>query len=800
MRIRMAITVLLFLCSLSVSAQTITGTVLGAEEGHPIVGATVFLAPTGTLTETDESGSFELRNPEKGPQKLSVFKQGYSTLDSLLTGAENHQLTLVLHPLNETLETVVVEDKNEQLELRKLRKVEGTAIYAAKKSEVINIERILANKATNNARQVYKAIAGLNIWESDAAGLQLNIGARGLDPVRTSNFNTRQNGYDISADALGYPESYYTPPTQALKKIEIVRGAASLQYGPQFGGLLNFVFKEASKKKIAFESEQTLGSYGFLSSFNRLSGSLGTWSYNGFYQYKTGNSWRDNSDFEQHNAHLDLGTQIGKRLALKTEYTYMQYLAQQAGGLVDFEFPQLARQSKRNRNWFKVNWNLFALHLDLKLSDKTKLNNRSFFLSAQREALGELGPINRPDPMRERDLIRGKYQNFGNETRLITRYQLLGKMATLVLGTRFYQGYTTNEQGNAGDGSDANFSFLHPEDLEKSSYEFPSRNLSFFFEHLYLLSDRLSITPGARFEIIKTSSDGYYKQRFISGGEVVFEQRFEDQKENQRQLLLLGLGLSYQLSDQLEAYANASQNYRSINFSDLAVVNPNMIIDSLMQDERGYNVDLGLRGKLAKERISFDCSLFLLDYANRIGIAELIIDDPAIGEKAVAYRTNVGDARILGLESYGEYSINAWADVQPKVFTNFSILRGKYLDGSSSIVDNDVELVPPLSAKLGLNLSFRKLAVEYQFSFVGEHFSDATNAVQVADATRGVIPSYSVQDLSASYSWKSLGFSASINNVWDQRYFTRRASGYPGPGIIPAEGRACYFSISCNLE
>ena len=76
----------------------------------------------------------------------------------------------------------------------------------------------------------------------------LGIGGRGLSPNRSSNFNIRQNGYDISADALGYPESYYTPSSEAMDRIEIIRGAASLQYGPQFGGLVNFVMKEGPKK------------------------------------------------------------------------------------------------------------------------------------------------------------------------------------------------------------------------------------------------------------------------------------------------------------------------------------------------------------------------------------------------------------------------------------------------------------------------------------------------------------------------------------------------------------------------
>jgi Fe(3+) dicitrate transport protein len=179
---------------------------------------------------------------------------------------------------------------------RRLRNVEGMAIYAAKKNEVIELSGVMGNLAANNAREIYKSIAGLNIWESDGAGLQLAIGARGLDPNRTSSFNTRQNGYDISADALGY----HTPPTQALERIEIVRGAASLQYGPQFGGLLNFVMKKGPRdKKIAYTTDNTYGAFGFLSSTHSLGGAVGKLNYYTFYQYRQAEGWRANSEFGQ---------------------------------------------------------------------------------------------------------------------------------------------------------------------------------------------------------------------------------------------------------------------------------------------------------------------------------------------------------------------------------------------------------------------------------------------------------------------------------------------------------------------
>jgi Fe(3+) dicitrate transport protein len=58
----------------------------------------------------------------------------------------------------------------------RLRAVEGLAIYEGKKSEVVQLSSLTANLSTNNARQVFAKVAGLNIWESDGGGLQLGVG------------------------------------------------------------------------------------------------------------------------------------------------------------------------------------------------------------------------------------------------------------------------------------------------------------------------------------------------------------------------------------------------------------------------------------------------------------------------------------------------------------------------------------------------------------------------------------------------------------------------------------------------
>ena len=102
-------------------------------------------------------------------------------------------------------------------------------IYAGKKNEVIIVDSLDANKAINNTRQILGRIPGLNIVETESSGFTANgIATRGLNPTQSIEMNTRQNGYNISADVYGYNEAYYIPPMEAVKRIEMVRGAAAL--------------------------------------------------------------------------------------------------------------------------------------------------------------------------------------------------------------------------------------------------------------------------------------------------------------------------------------------------------------------------------------------------------------------------------------------------------------------------------------------------------------------------------------------------------------------------------------------
>ncbi|MFD2245914.1 TonB-dependent receptor [Pontibacter ruber] len=810
---RLLLTFILVIGSLQLTlAQTysISGTISNANSKQPVPLAEVLLTNNGSITKADARGNYTISGLASGTYTLTAYSLGLGSATQQVTISNaNVTLHFDLKPLEGKLSEVKVKGEREKtFGITRLNSVEGAAIYEGKKSEVVVLNDITANKATNNSRQVFAKVAGLNIWESDGAGLQLGIGGRGLSPNRTSNFNTRQNGYDISADALGYPESYYTPPTEALDRIEVVRGAASLQYGTQFGGMINFVMKEGPEDKpFELTSRQTVGSWGFLNTFNSIGGSKGKFHYYGYYQYKRGDGWRDNSEFNAHTAFSSIHYKPNDRLEIGFDYTYMDYLAQQPGGLTDAAFKQDARQSVRERNWFKVNWNLLALTLDYRLSERTKLNVRNFGLVAQRDALGYLEKINRPDPMEERLLLQDKFRNFGNETRLIHRYDLLGSFSTLLVGTRYYHGFTDQKQGYGSAGSDADFRY-YPDNgnPDISDYDYPSRNLSVFAENIFNITPKLSITPGVRYEWIKTKAEGRYD--VISkdqAGNILYEERIPESRTNTRGLVLFGLGVSYKQTDHLEVYGNYSQNYRAINFNDMRIVNSNIQVDPYLQDEKGYSTDLGVRGGIA-DVINFDFSIFNLMYDNRIGLKS---EKDTVMYRTYLLRQNIGKARNRGIETFAEVDIlkliyGKQHRTGLSAFSNLTLVDTRYTSPNKAIDGNKVELAPAFIAKTGLSFRQKNFKLSYQYAYTSSQYTDAENTGSNPGdidltAVFGEIPAYWVMDLSGSYTYKRLTLESGINNLTDNRYFTRRATAYPGPGIIPSDARNYYVTLQFKL-
>lgn len=796
------------------SQYTITGKVLNESTNEAIPSVEIYNSTTNKLIESNDKGEFSFTGLKSGKYSLELLSDNFNAASKEIeiTNA-NQNITVMMSPLEIQLSEVVIEDRrNEVFGLTKLKDIEGTSIYAGKKTEVVILSKQMGNMAANTPRQVFSQVVGLNIYESNDGGLQLNIGGRGLDPNRSAYFNIRQNDYDISADILGYPESYYTPPAEGLDRIEIVRGAASLQYGTQFGGLINFRMKApVTDRKLALTSRQTFGSYGLITNFTSLSGTVDKFSYYTYFNYKQGDGFQPNSEFKSYNYFGNFNYQFTDNTSLALDYTYFSYLAKQPGGLTDKMFNENPMQSNRNRNWFDVNWNLMALKFKHRFDTKTDFSFNLFGLYATRKALGyRTNRVSDADPGEERDLIKGKFSNWGFETKLLHRYDFFGNENAFVVGAKYYDANNTAQQGPGSSGSDANFDFAtdeFPNYQTQSDYTYPNKNIALFTENIFRLNSKLSVTPGIRFEYINTQAIGYYRRINVdNAGNVILDETNYDNNDVKRSFVLLGIGASYKPLDVLEFYSNFSQNYRSVTFNDIRIAEPSYQVDENIKDEEGYTFDGGVRGRVSN-KLTYDVSAFGIAYNGKLGQILTETEDFRI----VRLRTNVGDAFMYGLEAFANMNLQkTFFNEQNEnyiwsTYINMAVTKSKYTKSKiAGIEGNEVEFIPLVNLKTGMTFGYKKFMSSLQLTYLSEQYTDATNAeIDETDNVRGIegqIPAYHIVDLSFSYPFnKYLKLETGINNLTDNKYFTRRATGYPGPGIIPSSPRTFYATLQLQL-
>jgi Fe(3+) dicitrate transport protein len=712
------------------------------------------------------------------------------------------------------LSPVIVTPKQQSPE--RMPEMKGNVIFSGKKNEVLKLSNINGNFTTNNAREIFARIPGVTIWENEGSGIQINVGVRGLSPNRSWELNTRQNGYDISSDVFGYPEAYYNPPLEAVETIELVRGGGSLQFGPQFGGMLNYVLKRETKKKFSYETQNTVGSYGLMSSYNAIGGNYKKFSYYVYNHSRSADGWRENSQYTVRNTHAFLEYRFTENTKISAEYTNMDYQMQQAGGLTDEQFKENPRESSRERNWFGTPWNVFSINFDTKINDNLTSNTKLFGLIGERNSVGFTATPNIEDVINpatnnyaNRRVDRDLYENYGIENRNVYKYKLGKINNNLAFGVRLYKAKTQRLQdgrGTTGSDFDLSIDGRYVRDLE-----FTTENMAAFAENQFKLTDKFSITPGIRYEYIQNTGVGRFG---ISGGTDVAMPN----KNISRSQTLFGLGLEYKFRT-TNIYANITQAFRPVLFSDFTPPAVTDVIDLNLKDASGFNADLGFRGTF-KKYLNFDLSLFYLSYNNRIGgIRQFINNDPTQG--TFIFRTNLGETVNKGIEGFANLNITRLFEIEKPYgnldfFASVSFIDSRYTDfrifntsgtapnvtiTETNLSGNRVENAPRYIHNFGLSWSNSDISATAQYRMSGRIFTDANNTVTPsANGITGILDDYRVFDLSTEYKFlKNYNIRAGINNLFDEEYATRRAGGYPGPGILPGEGRTFYISIGAKL-
>lgn len=669
----------------------------------------------------------------------------------------------------------------------------GAVLLTGKKTEVLLVDSVGANTAQNVARQVLGRVPGLVVAETEGSGFPSNgIAVRGLNPTQSIEMNVRQNGVIIAADPYGYSETYYLPPLEAVERIEIVRGAAGLQYGPQFGGMVNYVMKRGDPvHPLAAELQQTTGSFGLSNTYASLGGGSAHSRWFGYFQRRAQNGWRPNSDVSQNSGYAAVEIALTPALTAKLDYSLLRNRIHMPGGLSDEQWEAGAQQSFRARNWLTSPWNVGSLTLDWHLRSGFVLQSVTSVLGSSRSLVwrnedGGPGASDEIDPTTgqyvPREVERERFRNVTQEVRMLADHKALGMPSTLSAGVRWFNGAMHRQGGGMGTTA-SNYDLNLTEGQYGYDIRFGQSAVSAWAENAVRIGSRLTVTPGLRLEALRSRADGYTDTTFA-------------RQTKRRTIPLVGLGAGWIASATTNVYANVTQAYRPIDYSALTPIGGVSRIDPNLHDAHGTNADLGWRGTLAEDRVRFDVGVFRLTYDDRIGLVSRTDATGAVFTE----RTNIANSVHRGLESYLEVTpfVTRTGDgtrhTSATIFNSLALVDARYTSGDFR--GNRVEYAPRTVERVGTTLAHGILATTFLVSYVGPTFGDANNTERSDDAVVGRIPAYTVLDLSATArmgrSWR---VQAGINNLTDRHYFTRRTDEYPGPGIIPAIGRSVYVSL-----
>jgi Fe(3+) dicitrate transport protein len=673
-------------------------------------------------------------------------------------------------------------------------------LNTGKKNELIILSGTNANIAIKTGRQLFAKVPGVFIYDMDGSGNQLNISTRGLDPHRSWEFNIRQNGIIINSDMYGYPASHYSAPIESFEKIELMRGSGSLQYGAQFGGMVNYNTKKPdTSKAFTLESINTAGSFNLISSYNAIGGTYKKFSYYAYYYRRHADGYRKNSQSDACAQFVKLNYQLNPAISVTATLGRSKYLYHIPGPLNDSMFNANPAMSTRSRNYFSPDIYVPSFSFNWKLSNQTKINVTTSGVFGNRSSVQLDAFANVPDSINP---LTGTYKNrqvdidrFNSKTlefRLLHQYNIGKIQSKLTAGFAYMNNDLHRQQLGVGTtGTDYNLTLITPG--FGRDVHFKTRNIALFAENAIQLTPHLIISPGIRFENGNSKMDGTIKYYTVNSLPTTVKHNF----------ILLGIASQYLLNKENTLYGGISQAYRPVIFKDIIPASTYEQIDKNLKDAFGYNIETGIKGKIFNH-LQYDINYFRLLYKNRLGT--LVLQDNT--GQSYTYKTNIGNSLTNGIEAFVQYKFLLTHKLFAGLFTSTSFMNAEYVTGQVSsgaanklLKGNKVEAVPQWISRNGIDVLYKGFSCTILYNYTSSTFSDALNTIAApASGAKGFTPGYSIWDFNASLKTNTFfTIKSGIGNIFNRQYFTKRPTFYPGPGIWPSDGRNIYVTLDIKF-
>lgn len=670
---------------------------------------------------------------------------------------------------------------------RFLPDVQGVDIYAGKKTTVIDPTE--PPKIVNdNYRQLLSRTPGLVLAEESTP--LVSIGYRGLDPHRTQFTMVLKDGVPIAADQFGYPEMYYMPPLDSIEQVDFVHGGASLLYGPQPGGSLNFVTRKPNPSTpFSLYTNQTFGSYSFYSTYNAVSGTVGDLGYYGYYYQKQGLGFREaNSDFGLYSGSAKGTYALDDTSSLTLRFDGYNEEHGEPGGLRLTEAPnavlyQVDRDAtSRFFDRFRLQRYIGSATYENQITTDTYLRviawGGYYNRWSRRQRGGGFGTLPSGDAAQTNQIEDQEFNSAGLDARVRQTWSLFDEENTLTAGVMYYHD-TSPRVDKRGARPDADDGAVRNKNERQTNYG------AVFAENRFEFGD-LALIPAVRLETYSLGVDERVNVDKTAAGIPLADETEIDV------IPLVGMGVAYTLLPTIEVYGNASSSYRPQIFTQAVPTSPTQIVAGNLSAGNIWQYEIGFRG-YPKPWAYWDTSLFLMDFDNQIGTVQVSEDLSEI--------RNVGRSRYYGWEAATEIGVvGLFDDVNGtdyvarfgdlSLYGNLMLLDAEFVrgpfDGKTPayapdwLVRAGVQYTHPVYGKASLLTTASD-----------DMFANDNNTPDF------FIPSYNVWDLTMETNvyQENVAIYFGVNNVFDENYYARIRSD----GIDPAFRRNFYGGFKVYL-
>ncbi|KAF1015746.1 MAG: Fe(3+) dicitrate transport protein FecA [Stenotrophomonas maltophilia] len=631
----------------------------------------------------------------------------------------------------------------------------------------------LASGAFRSLDDALQRVPGVRILDETGTGVLPQIMLRGLYESRSGRVQVLHDGIPLALAPYGQTSlSLFPVSMNQIDRIDVVRGGAAVQYGPNnVGGMINLVSKPIPQQwTTTLSSRITAGGAGrFLRDTAVTTGGYLTETF-GLQldaDWLKGQYGREHSDTDVKNARLRAEWAPSARTLVKAEIS--RYVANMdlAGALSAQDYAAGSRRSTRTLDEFSGRTTRASVTLLQDLGswgpfDATQLDWTTFnadstrnFVVGMRRAAAETWAPDLPPQLRQ-SAPRG-FSIFGSEPRLTLKADSAHSSHTITVGVRGMREDIDFIVGNTG--------LDNGVQTVVRDWRFKDRAWAgYISDAIGLFDKRLTLTPGLRFEHLDSA---YYNR--ATGAST----------DNPIRNLLPGLTVGYQFDPRWYGFVDAQRSLRAPQVTQI-------IYGNNLDSELAWNYEAGVRFS-PSQALQLSAAAYRIDFDNQI---ELDNTSRAYG--------NLGRTRRQGLELEARW--------QPAALRDWTLNAGyTYLDAtlrSGTYRGNTV----PYAARNQFNLGATWLgeggSVAVDGYYFGSSWSDKGNTVdENAIGSIGRMPAYWVWNakatrvLSRSAGGNVLTSSLMVNNLFNRKYFFRGIDTSPW-GRQPAPAA----TVSLGLE